>query len=172
MRRNRIGLALILLLPSLTVGAQTRSFTKDDIEYIVELPCPAWHAVSRFDVHDHLDFMYEDGSAKGYLRLRKKFVAAGATAADLFRNDEKWELQSLPGYVACSVCTGEQFEGNLKGVAFSYEYTSGGRPMAGRIYYLQLDNRTFYVLNFTVARDKLTSLRNDLDSIARSFRLK
>jgi hypothetical protein len=163
---------LVLLLTFLTVSAQTRSFTKDDIEYIVELPSPAWRAVPRLDVHDHVDFIYGDDSGKGYLRLRKKRVDAGTTPADLFRHDEKWELRSLPGYVVCSECMGEKLAGNIKGTAFAYEYTSGGRPMAGRIYYLRLDNRTFYVLNFTVARDKLSSLRGEMDSIASSFRLK
>jgi hypothetical protein len=172
MRRTQIGLMLVLLLTSLTVCAQTRTFTKDDLEYIVELPSPAWRAVSRLDVHDHVDFIYGDDSAKGYLRLRKKLVDADSTPADLFRHDEKWELQSLPGYVVCSECTGEKLEGYLKGTAFSYEYTSGGRPMAGSIYYLWVDNRTFYALNFTVARDKLSRLHSEMDSIARSFRLK
>lgn len=172
MRKARIGLVVVLALTALSVSAQTRSFTKDEIEYVIELPSPAWQAVSRLDVHDHLDFMYGGDSAKGYLRLRKKFVAAGATSADLFRRDEKWELQSLPGYVVCSPCAGEDFDGNLKGAVFSYEYSSGGRLTAGRIYYLQLDNRTFYALHFTVPADKLSSLRSEMDSIARSFRLK
>jgi hypothetical protein len=161
---------MVFLLPSLMVSAQTRSFTKDDIEYIVELPSPAWHAVSRLDVHDHVDFMYGGDSANGYLRLRKQLVGAGTTPADLFRHDEKWELQSLPGYVVCGAY--DNFEGSFKGAAFSYEYTSGGRPMVGRIYYLRLDSRTFYALHYTVARDKVSSLRNEMDSIALSFRLK
>jgi hypothetical protein len=44
--------------------------------------------------------------------------------------------------------------------------------MDGRIYYLQLNTRTFYALHFTVAGDKLQSLRDQMDAIARSFRLK
>ncbi len=172
MRRIPISLAVAALLTCFTIGAQTLNFTKDDIEYTVELPSPAWHALSRLDVHDHVDFMYGADSANGYLRLTKKLVAAGVTPADLFRHDEKWELQSLSGYVVCSACTGENFEGNLKGAAFSYEYSSGGRPMAGRIYYLQLDNRTFYALHFTATAGKLNSLCSEMESIARTFRLK
>ena len=45
-------------------------------------------------------------------------------------------------------------------------------PMMGRIYYLQLDNRTMYTLRFTGLRDKLTRIRNQTDFIARTFRLK
>jgi hypothetical protein len=42
----------------------------------------------------------------------------------------------------------------------------------GRIYYLQIDNRTIYTLRFTGLRDKLMRIRNQTDLIARSFRLK
>jgi hypothetical protein len=44
--------------------------------------------------------------------------------------------------------------------------------MDGRIYYLRVDNHTFYILHFTVASEKLPSLLDQMDSIARSFRLK
>lgn len=172
MKRMLVSMAVVLLLTSLTAVAQTRSFTKNDLEFVMELPSPTWQPVSRFDVHEHVDFSYGADPANGYLHLRKKLVAARATPADLFRQDEKWELQSLPGYVSCSACTGEIFEGNLKGATFAYEYASGGRLMSGRIYYLQSDNRTFYALHFTADREKLGSLRNDMDAIARSFRLK
>jgi len=60
----------------------------------------------------------------------------------------------------------------LSGAVFSYEYTSAGKPMAGRIYYLQVDARTFYVLHFTCGRSKLADVQSQADSIARSFRLK
>ena len=62
--------------------------------------------------------------------------------------------------------------GNSKAQCFSYEFVNQGRNMDGRIYYLRLDNRTFYILHFTVASEKLPSLRDQMDSIARSFRLK
>ena len=60
----------------------------------------------------------------------------------------------------------------MNGTAFNYEYTSAGKPMTGRIYYLQADNRTIYVLRFTGLRDRLGRIRNQMDIIARSFRLK
>jgi hypothetical protein len=44
--------------------------------------------------------------------------------------------------------------------------------MAGRVYYLQADGRTVYVLHFTGLRDRLQRIQNQTDSIARSFRLK
>ena len=113
-----------------------------------------------------------DDYSNGYLRLRKKVVTPDTTSEDLFSEAEKWELQKLPGYVVCSGGKGTEFSGQLKGTVFSYEFVSQGRNMDGRIYYLRLDSRTFYILHFTVASEKLPSLRDQMDSIARSFRLK
>jgi hypothetical protein len=81
-------------------------------------------------------------------------------------------LQTLPGYVVCSGGKGAAFSGQLNGTVFSYEFVNQGRNMDGRIYYLRLDSRTFYILHFTVASEKLPSLRDQMDLIARSFRLK
>ncbi len=44
--------------------------------------------------------------------------------------------------------------------------------MAGRIYYLQADNRTVYALHFTARAERLQAIRNQTDAITRSFRLK
>jgi hypothetical protein len=152
--------------------AQTRTFTSDSLEYVLELPSPSWQAVSRLDVHEHLEFIYDGDQTNGYLRLRKKLVAAGTTGAALFQEQEKWELQGLPGYVACSNGRGAQFSGYLRGTVFAYEYVSNGRNMDGRIYYFQVDTRTFYLLHFTVRSDRLADLSAQMDSIARSFRWK
>jgi hypothetical protein len=171
MRKTLITLLFIIPL-SMIATAQTQPFTRDGLAYALDLPSPSWRAVSRLDVHEHMEFIYGDDYSNGYLRLRKKFVAPGTSAEDLFRHDEKWELQSLPGYVVCSDGRGTKFDGHLSGTAFSYEYINKGRNMDGRIYYLQLDNRTFYALHFTVASDRLQNLRDQMDSIAQSFRLK
>jgi hypothetical protein len=162
----------LLLLTPFTISAQTRTFTTNDIEYTFELPSPEWQAVPRLDVHRHLEFSYGEDYTAGYLRLRKNLVEPGTTPFDLFSTDEKRELKDLPGYVVCGECEGEAFAGHLRGATFSYEYSRGGKAMAGRIYYLEMNKRMFYVLHFTVAREKLQSLRGDMDFIARSFRLK
>ena len=99
-------------------------------------------------------------------------VTADTTSEDLFREADRWELQKLPGYVVCSGGKGTEFSGQLKGTVFSYECVNQGKNMDGRIYYLRLDSHTFYILHFTVASEKLPSLRDPMDSIARSFRLK
>jgi hypothetical protein len=171
MRRILLSLVLIISL-SLIVTGQSRTYTRAGLEYSLDLPSSSWRAVSRVDVHEHLEFTYDNDDSHGYLRLRKKFVSAGVAPQELFRQDEKWDLLGLPGYVVCSDGKGDTFEGNLNGTVFSYEYVNQGRSMDGRIYYLQVDNRTFYVLHFTVRSDELKTRRNEMDSIARSFRLK
>lgn len=166
------SLVLVLVTSSLAFSFQTRLFTRDDIEYELELPSSSWRAVSRLDVHDHLEFVNGNDTANGYLRLRKVFVAQPSTPSELFSQEEQWELQRLPGYVVCSECKGQDFQGKLRGGVFSYEYVDSGRTMCGRVYYLQLDKRTFYSLRFTVVRDKLAELRREMDAIAQSFQLK
>ena len=162
---------LLLIIPALIAG-QTRQFTRNDIEYVLELPSSAWRVVSRPDVHEHSEFINSGDPANGYLRLGKILVDHPTTASELFLDEEKWRLQHLPGYVACSECDGVPFKGRLSGAVFAYEYVTGGTTMYGRTYYLQVDPRTFYALRFTVARDKLPGIREQMESIARSFYLK
>jgi hypothetical protein len=167
-----ILVALLLIIPFSTNAEAQQTFTREGVEYVLDLPSPSWRAVSRVDVHEHLEFVNGDDYNNGYLRLRKKLVPPDTTSEDLFREAEKWELQKLPGYVVCSGGKGTEFNGRLKGTVFSYEFVNQGKNMDGRIYFLRLDNHTFYVLYFTVASEKLPSLREQMDSIARSFRLK
>ena len=92
-----------------------------------------------------------------------------AAKTELARRDQDQKLQFLPGFVAGKE---EKFAGRLNGVTTSYEFIKTGKPMLGRIYYLQVDNRTIYALRFSGLRDKLTRIRNQTDLIARSFRIK
>jgi len=105
----------------------------------------------------------------GYLQIRKEIVDAGTTPSDLAQRDQEQKLRYIPGFVEGKQ---EPFSGRLNGVTASYEFTKAGKPMMGRIYYLQADNRTIYALRFTGLRDKLARIRNQTDSIARSFKLK
>ncbi|HEY5883326.1 MAG TPA: hypothetical protein VIT88_01490 [Pyrinomonadaceae bacterium] len=168
------GLAALLLtmIVPISATAQTQTFSREGIEFTLELPSPAWRTVSRLDVHTHVEFINGDDPGDGYLRLRKRLVPAGPSADDLFRYDEKWELQRLPGYIVCRNGNGADLSGHLKGKAFSYEYVHEGKNMDGRIYYLQVDSRTFYILHFTIASDRFPGLREQIDAVARSFRLR
>ena len=170
--RKVLVIAMLVCVNCVYALAQSWTFVRERVEYVMDLPSTSWRAISRVDVHEHVEFVNGNDEANGYLRLSKILVNVDTTAANLFQQDEKWNLQHLPGYVVCGECNGEAFRGHLSGATFSYEYTSGGHPMYGRVYYLQIDKRTFYALRFTVAQHKLQGTREQMDFIARSFRLK
>jgi hypothetical protein len=163
-----ISAFLLALCCVAALGQQT--FSRDSVEYTLELPSPTWRVVQEADsLRQHTEFIYGDRN-DGYLKIRKEVVDEGTTAADLARRDQETKLRFLPGYV--DNAREEKFAGRLNGVMISYEYTNGGKPMAGRTYYLQADSRTIYALRFTGMRDKLARIRNQTDLIARSFQLK
>lgn len=170
MRRINIVLcgALALLLSSSAVAAQ-ETFTGPGDEFSLELPNSTWRVTIRPDAaHQHAEFVYGDRN-DGYLRLRKEMVDAGQTASDLADRDLDVKLRYLPGFAAGKE---ERFAGRLNGVVVNYDFTQGGKPMLGRIYYLQADPRTVYVLHFTGYRDRLLRIQNQTDVMARSFSLK
>ena len=169
---HKLLLIAAIILLNYVFAAQSWTFSEDGVEYVLQLPSATWQVVSRVDVHPHREFMNGRDEAQGYLRLRKIVVTSTATPSEVFQRNEKFELQSLPGYVLCSGGKGETFEGNFKGQVFSYEYVNSGHQMEGRIYYLQVNNRTFYRLHFTVARENISGAREQMDFIAKSFRLK
>jgi hypothetical protein len=161
--------ALIALASSAASAQGGQTYTNDKVEYTLELPSTTWRVSAEPDsLNQHAEFINGDRN-DGYLRIRKEVVDAGTTAADLAHRDQDQKLRFQPGYVEGKE---EKFAGRLSGVTISYEYTNGGKPMAGRVYYLQADNRTIYTLRFTGFRDKLSRIRNQTDSMARSFRLK
>jgi hypothetical protein len=92
-------------------------------------------------------------------------VSKDAVLADVVR-DEEQKLQFLPGFVAGP---DENFAGRLRGTVFNFEFVKAGRPMSGRFYFLRAFDGSVYVLRFTGFRDKLRSIRNQTDSIGRTF---
>ena len=160
--------ALVSAATTTTALAQ-QPYTNSGVDYALELPSERWRVAQEPDsLHEHAEFIYGDRN-DGYLKIRKEVVEAGTTAADLAKRDQDQKLRFQTGYVEGKE---EKFAGRLNGVTFAYEYTSGGKAMAGRIYYLQADNRTIYTLRFTGLRDRLQLIRNQTDLIARSFHLK
>lgn len=153
---------------ALSATAQ-ETFQDESVDYTLELPSQAWRIVAKPDgVRQHAEFIYGDRN-DGYLQIRKEVVDAGTTPSEVAKRDQDQKLRFQPGFVEGKE---EKFSGRLNGVTISYEFTSAGKPMTGRIYYLQADNRTIYALRFTGLRDKLARIRNQTDLIARSFRLK
>ncbi len=172
MRRLTASLAIALLFAlalSSVAAAQSKTFSDDKVDYTLELPSETWRNISRPDgMHQQAEFVYGD-RLDGYLQVRKEMVEAGVTPSDLASRDKEEKLRFRPGYVDGKE---DRFPGRLEGVTVSYEFTQSGKPMIGRVYYLQADKRTIYVLHFTGLRDQLARIRNQTDLIARSFALK
>jgi len=158
----------VVALVCTAVQAQ-EAFTNDRLEYVLEFPSAGWRTITEPDAaHQNIEFVYGD-RLDGYLQIRKEVVDAGSSVEDVARRDLDQKLRFLPGFVEGKQ---EKFSGRLNGLTVSYEYVKTGKPMLGRIYYLQVDNRTVYALRFSGLRDKLTRIRNQTDFIARNFKLK
>ena len=82
---------------------------------------------------------------------------------------EEKRLQFRQGFVAGRE---ENFAGKFRGTVFNFEYVAGGRPMAGRFYFLKTNESTIYMLRFTGPKDGLRVIRSQTDSIARTFSVK
>ena len=140
--------------------------TKSFDEFSIDLPNETWRVTNKTV---NAEMVYGD-RLDGYLQIRKITVDQGAMLSDVIDREINQKLQFKPGFVNGKE---ESFKGNLSGKAANYEYTESGKAMIGRAYFLQTaDNKTVYVLRFTGLRDKLRLLRNQTDSIARSFELK
>jgi len=146
-----------------------QTYTHEKVDYTFELPSATWRSILEPDAaHDHPEFIYGD-RLDGYLTIRKEIVEAGITPSEVARRDQDLKLRYLPGFVEGKE---EPFNGRLDGVTISYEFVRTGKPMLGRTYYVQADNRTIYALRFTGLKDKLSRIRNQTDLIARTFKLK
>jgi len=167
--RRILAFALVLIGLMAPVALPQQLYTHDKVDYSFELPSATWKSIMEPDAaHDHPEFVYGD-RLDGYLTIRKEIVDAGTTPAELATRDQDLRLRYLPGFVEGKQ---ESFNGRLDGVTMSYEFVRTGKPMLGRTYYLQVDNRTIYALRFTGLRDKLSRIRNQTDLIARTFKIK
>jgi len=164
-----VTLSLVLLALMISVVSAQQTYSNDKVEYTFDIPSPTWRAILEPDgAHPNPEFVYGD-RLDGYLTIRKEVVDPGTTPAELARRDQDLTLRFLPGFVEGKQ---DSFNGRLDGVTMSYEFVRTGKPMLGRTYYLQADNRTIYALRFTGLREKLMRIRNQTDLIARTFKLK
>jgi len=167
--KRKVTLTLLFLGLLVQVVAAQQVYNNDKVEYTFDLPSATWRTILEPDAaHEHPEFVYGD-RLDGYLTIRKEVVDAGMTPSKLARSDQDLKLHFLPGFVPGKE---EPFNGRLDGVTMSYEFVRSGKPMLGRTYYLQADNRTIYALRFTGLKDKLSRIRNQTDLIARTFKLK
>ena len=167
--RRILAFALILIGMTAPAALAQQLYSHEKVDYTFELPSTNWKAILEPDAaHEHPEFVYGD-RLDGFLTIRKETVDAGTTASELARRDQDLKLRFLPGFVEGKE---ERFNGRLDGVTISYEFVRTGKPMLGRTYYLQVDNRTIYALRFTGLRDKLSRIRNQTDLLARTFKTK
>ena len=166
--RRILVFALLLIGVMAPLALAQQLYTHPKLEYSFELPSTNWKSILEPDAaHEHPEFVYGD-RLDGFLTIRKEMVEAGTTPSQVAERDQV-NLRFLPGFVEGKE---ESFNGRLDGVTVSYEFVRTGKPMLGRTYYLQVDNRTVYALRFTGLRDKLARIRNQTDLIARTFKTK
>lgn len=146
------------------VAASADELTKVFDDYSLELPNATWKTVSK---SGNAEIVYGD-RLDGYLQVRQATMNDGETLGDVVEREQNQKLQFLPGFVNGKE---EPFKGTLSGKAINYEFTQSGKPMTGRVYFLQ-SGKDVYVLRFTGSSAKLRLIRNQTDAIARSFKLK
>lgn len=143
------------------------SFSNPDVEYVFEVPEGRWKmTVKPSATTPNVEYVNGDRT-DGHLEVRRLNLPDKGVISDVIREEEQ-RLQFQPGYVAGKE---EPFSGFLQGTAFNFEFVRAGRPMAGRFYFLKATDKFVYVLRFTGFRDKLRSIRNQTDSIARTFNI-
>jgi hypothetical protein len=156
------------LIFAVSVFAQAETFSDPSVEYGFELPNSTWKlTVKPSTTSPNVEFVYGD-RMNGYLEVRKLNVRTDDLIADVIAGEEE-KLKFLQGYVAGKE---ENFAGTYRGTAFNYEFVRSGRNMSGRFYFLRVAPTTVYVLRFTGLKEKLISIRNQTDSIARTFAVK
>lgn len=156
------------LLLAISSFAQTQNFSDANVEYTFSLPEPVWKMTTKPSATSpNVEYVYGERQS-GHFEIRKLSVKPDQLFSEII-GDEEQKLQFVTGYVAGKE---EDFKGIFGGRVFNYEFVRAGRNMSGRFYFLKTDPNTVYVLRFTAQRDKLRSIRNQTDSIARTFDLK
>lgn len=158
----------IIAILALSAFGQDLTFSDPNVDYSFTVPDAKWKlTVKPSATNPNVEYVSGDRQ-EGLLEVRKLTVAKGSLMTDIIR-DEEQKLQFRPGYVAGKE---ENFTGNLRGNVFNFEYVTNGKNMSGRFYFLKASDTTIYLLRFTGLQDKLRGLRNQTDSIARTFVVK
>ena len=161
------ALALTFVLAS-SAFAQNDAFADPNAGYTFGLPDAKWKmTVKPTATIPNVEYVYGD-RIDGHLEVRRLNTQKDSLTPDIVR-DEEQKLQFLPGFVAGK---DENFAGKLRGIAFNYEFVRAGKPMSGRFYFLRANDTTVYVLRFTGLKDSLRTIRNQTDSVARTFAVK
>lgn len=165
-----VFLTSILLLGLFSAtSARTRTYEDERGEYVLELPSPSWRIVRLNGIAHPRTEILNGKRSPVLLRIRKDLMDPAVFTSDMVRRQQRWDSLYLPGYM---LRKNESFAGRLSGTKYSYEYVKDGMPVAGLIYYLQANNGFIYRIQFTGSQQRVWDLRDEIDFIARSFRLK
>lgn len=157
--------AFLVTVPAI---AQGDAFNDPTVDYSFQLPEARWKmTVKPSATSPNVEYVYGD-RVDGHLEVRRLSIPKDSILSDIVQSEEQ-KLQFRPGFVAGKE---EQFTGRMRGVAYNFEYVAAGRSMAGRFYFLKANDTTLYILRFSGQKDSLRAIRNQTDSIARTFGLK
>ncbi|MCS6875143.1 MAG: hypothetical protein N2Z23_05200 [Pyrinomonadaceae bacterium] len=160
---------ILILFASFGSSLGQQTFNDENAPYTFEIPESTWRiTVKPTEQNPTVEYVYGD-RMDGLLEIRKLNTSPNEPISDIIAREQEQRLQFMPGYVAGRE---ENFSGALKGKVFNFEFVRSGRTMSGRFYFLRADDTTVYVLRFTGERDKLRLIRNQLDIIARTFKIK
>ena len=160
-----IALVSVIFFTAFPIFAQDGPFSDPNVNYSFSLPDAKWKmTVKPSATSPNVEYVYGD-RFDGHLEVRKLSVAKDAILTDVVRDQEQ-SLQFRTGFVAGKE---ENFLGRLKGTVFNFEYVAAGRNMSGRFYFLKANETTVYVLRFSGQKDSIRTIRNQTDSIARTF---
>jgi len=171
MKTHRFSLSLLaaaFLFTAFSASAQDEVFNDPNVDYSFILPDAKWKmTIKPSATSPNVEYVYGD-RRDGHLEVRKLTVPKDTILTDVIRDDEQ-KRQFLPGYVAGKE---ENFAGKLRGSVFNFEFVRSGSNMGGRYYFLRANETTVYILRFSGPKDSLRGIRNQTDSIARTFGVK
>jgi hypothetical protein len=163
-----VMLAAVLALAACSAFAQDNVFNDPTVDYSFAVPEAKWKmTVKPSATSPNVEYVYGD-RFDGHLEVRKLTIPKDSVLTDVVQ-DEEQKLQFRPGFVSGKE---ENFSGKLKGAIYNFEYVAAGRNMSGRFYFLKANETTVYILRFTGQKDSIRGLRNQTDSIARTFGVK
>jgi hypothetical protein len=160
--------AVLGLFLAFSAFGQSETFRDANVEYSFDIPNATWKMTAKpSSTSPNVEYVYGDRTA-GHLEVRKIAAKADQLMSEIIADEEE-KLKFLQGYVAGKE---ENFAGNLRGSVFNFEFIRSGRNMSGRYYFLKLNPTTVYILRFSAQKEKLITIRNQTDSIARTFEIK
>ena len=160
-----LSVAAVVFAFVAAASAQVSSFSDAAVDYSFAVPESKWKmTVKPSATSPNVEYVYGD-RLNGHLEVRRMTVGRDALMTDLVQEEEQ-KLRFKPGFIPGKQ---ENFAGKLRGQVYNFEYVAAGKSMSGRYYFLKADDTTVYVLRFSGYKDILRTLRNETDSIARTF---